>query len=121
METGRILSIVCKREDQNKLFFKFYDYKKYRTPPTTEDHYGYILCSGFMTNDVKKILIEWEGPKEFTGKALIGRKVQRKFSDGFFTGTIRSYDSGAKLYSIQYDDGDYEETTERTILSILKA
>lgn len=121
MKKGKITAVVCKKEDRDKLFFKFYDTEKYRKPPSQETLYKYILCSSFMTNDVKKILIDWEGPKEFTGKALVGRKIQRKFREGYFTGTIIKYDQSKKLYRICYEDEDSEDINEKTVLNCLKA
>ena len=120
MKKGKIIGIVCKKDDRNKLYFKVYDHEKFRNPPMPEKLYKYILCSSLMTNDAKKTLIEWEGPKEFTGKALVGRKIQRKFQEGYFTGTIMKYDLSKKLYSIIYEDEDSEEVNEKVLLNSLK-
>lgn len=33
MNKGKIIAVVCKKDDRNKLYFKVYDHEKFRTPP----------------------------------------------------------------------------------------
>jgi hypothetical protein len=44
-----------------------------------------------------------------------GTQVKKKFCKHIFTGTITKYDSNAKLYFIEYSDGDCEEMTQREV------
>ena len=45
-----------------------------------------------------------------TFSSLISRRVAKRFSDRqVYFGSITGYDKTHKLWSIQYDDGDFEE------------
>jgi hypothetical protein len=44
-----------------------------------------------------------------------GTQVKKKFGKHNFTGTTTKYDNGAKLYFIEYSDGDCEEMTQTEV------
>ena len=50
----------------------------------------------------------------------IGTRVKKEFQDDdgemkLFSGTVKLYDCGSKLYKIEYEDGDSEELTEKEV------
>ena len=118
-QNGLITDVVCKKNDKDKLYFKFYDTDKYRKPPLKEDQYGYGPCTEFMSSSAKKAIIDWHGCKEFNGRGLINRKVRKQFLAGeWFTGRVVNYVN--KLYGIIYDDGDSEDVSEKELMKILR-
>lgn len=119
MKRGKVTDVVCKKDARESLWFKFYDCEKYRIPPQKEDQYGYVLCTTFMTLAARKSIIQWEGCKEFNGKALIGRRVIKDFGL-FYKGQVTGYDPKLKLYRIVYEDDDSEEVGEEEVMKILR-
>ena len=116
---GKIVDIVCKAIDKEVLYFKFFDADNHRKPPANEKHYCYIPCRDLMTTDAKKALVEWEGPKNFIGNALIGRRVCDLFDDGmFYKGKVVGYKGGR--YRVVFDDGDELEIKEKRLMEILR-
>lgn len=130
MIRGKIAEVVCKANDRNKLFFRFFDLDKYAEPPLSEREFEYVTCPQFMTTDATKIPVEWER-KELTGLALVGRRVQKDFGsarDGkssnpmtFFNGRVESYIPLQKVYRISYEDGDSEDLNEKSLMQILRS
>ena len=56
-----------------------------------------------------------------TFSSLISRRVAKRFSDRqVYFGSITGYDKTHKLWSIQYDDGDYEEMDWKDINEAFK-
>ncbi|GAX18479.1 hypothetical protein FisN_2Lh136 [Fistulifera solaris] len=54
---------------------------------------------------------------------FIGQRITKSFDQGYFDGTIISYDEDAKYWKVQYDDGDkedfdYDEVTESISLNV---
>jgi len=122
-EVGKIMGIVCKVNERDKLFFKYYNPDKHRVPPTDpqSESWLYASCEEFMSKK-RNSIIQWVGPKIANGATLIGRRVKRRFSvnDKFrwYSGTICSYDK--PHYKVDYIDGDKDELTEAQMLKMLK-
>ena len=53
--------------------------------------------------------------KEATNVITIGTTIKKKFGKHVYTGTVKDYNNGIKLYGIKYSDGDYEEMTQAKV------
>ena len=54
--------------------------------------------------------------KQKVARVKVGTKFSKEFGgDGMFVGTVNGYDGERDLYSVSYDDGDFEELSWRDL------
>lgn len=66
--------------------------------------------------DVNQLLADANAQISAATKTLEEAKksIAKSFSEEFYFGSVTGYDKTNKLWSIQYDDGDFEEMDGRT-------
>jgi hypothetical protein len=130
---GKIVDVVKKSKNStdNCLYFKYYNHKEHRTPPPpASSMWKYEKCSSLMKVNKNNPLITLDaknGCKELLGFALLNRKIQKRFKSWddknkavfrFYLGTINNFADG--LYSVLYEDGDFEQLDEKEVVKLLK-
>ena len=128
---GKIVSVVYKREDTQKiLYFRYYNFKELRSlPQSGSKHFYYEKCSVMMKNGKNSLIAldKINGDRQLLGNALVGRSVQKGFKSNdcghtsfkYYRGKIVAFNDN-KYYSIIYADGDKEDVDEKEVVKILK-
>ncbi len=123
----KIVAVVVNSTSPNVLAFKFYDCDRNRkVPGTNSNQWHYIPCKYLMcTDEFVKCMFLVADYESYTNhpakKNLLQRRVCKLFkSHGYFYGTVVQYDTLSDLYTINYDDGDFETCSLEELLKILR-
>ena len=120
---GKIVAVVVPTRSnrdykQSTYYFKCYNTGIYRRPPVSDTEYFYIECTLLMTTDESRRPVLWT--KELFRYSLVGRRVRRKFKEGWFSGEVTSFNCKTEFYLISYEDGDTEEADLDGLLPYLR-
>jgi hypothetical protein len=121
-------SIVSPIDKPNRFFFRIFDGRTSRSQPADPNKYYYVDAET-ITNATSSFTIRWEPLNYVVGffsYSLYGRLVRKYFptnklsTGGWFWGKVTLYSPQKDMYTIEYEDGDWEQLTEKELLKVLR-
>jgi hypothetical protein len=93
------------------------------TTTTTIDQLRYRLNTNSARNNARSNQLRTNPVQlqSITGENLphtINTKIRKKLKNGILNGIITSYNKEREYYMIEYDDGDSEELTHKTVTRV---